>query len=81
MTVDDAVIGESAPLPSAESAAALVRNEPGAIGSVARDVALRGVLIGIGMAALGQRDHLIRNALGGSLAIEAFVLIWQWAKK
>jgi len=74
-------VGESAPLPSAESAAALVRGDAGALGQVARDAALRGVLLAIGMACLGERRHLLRNAIGGTLAIEAFVLIWQAVKR
>jgi hypothetical protein len=74
-------VGDSAPLPSAESAAALVRGEDGSITHVLRDVALRGVLVGVGMAIFGERKHLIRNALAGSLAIEGFVLIYQLAKR
>jgi len=36
----------------------------------------RATLIGTGMAVVGERKHLVRNALGGALAIEAFVLVW-----
>lgn len=68
-------------LPSSESAYNLVTNP--SIGTalvVGRDTLVRGALIAIGMYIAGERKHLVRNALGGAIAIEAFVLAYTWAK-
>jgi hypothetical protein len=65
-------------LPSAGSAAALVRGEPQALPKVLLHTAGRAVLIGIGLAIVGEREHLMRNALAGALAVEAFVLAYLW---
>ena len=55
----------------------LVRGDvgPGLVGVVGSSL-LRALLIAGGLYVVGERDHLIRNALGASAAIELFVLAW-----
>ena len=69
------------PLPSVSSAAALVRGEPGALPMVVGHLALRSLLIGAGAYVMGEREHLVRNAIGGALAIEMFVVIWEYRQR
>jgi hypothetical protein len=70
------------PLPSASSAAALVRGEPGALPLVLGHLALRTGLIATGMYVLGgEREHLLRNALAGACAVELFVLGWEYRQR
>ena len=66
----------AATLPSAGSAMALVNGEPGALPLVVCHTVVRAGIIGVGLAIGGQRTKLVRTALAGSLAIEAFVLCW-----
>ena len=70
-------------LPSSDAAGDLVLGKPGALATVAATTAARAVLIGLGLYLVGEREphRLIRNALGGSLAIEAFVLGWVYAHR
>jgi len=71
-------------LPSAQSAAALVRGEPGSFVRVLGHTAGRALLISIGMAVFGEREHLLRNSVAGALGIEAFVLgytYWQRGRR
>lgn len=68
-------------LPSAESALAFVRGEPNAIFGVARDMAMRSTLIGIGLYAAGERKKIVKKAVFGAAAIEVAVLALAWAKK
>jgi hypothetical protein len=63
-------------LPSASSALALARGEPGALPVVVAHTALRAGIIGVGLYVSGQRQNLVRTAFVSSLAIEAFVLGW-----
>lgn len=70
----------TAVLPSGSSALSLVQGRPGAIGGVFLHTMLRAGLIGAGLAIAGERKHLVRNALAGSLAVEAFVLGFMWWK-
>jgi hypothetical protein len=66
-------------LPSGKHATALFKAPTAEhVFAVSSDVLLRGVLIAMGIFALGERDpkKLFVHALGGSLAIEAFVLAW-----
>jgi hypothetical protein len=65
---------ECAPLPSGDAACALVH------GDDARQ-ALRTGLIAAGIYAAGERKNLLRNSVGGALAIEAFVLGWAYFKR
>jgi hypothetical protein len=63
-------------LPSASSALALARGEPGALPIVVAHTALRAGIIGIGLYVSGQRRRIVRTAVVSSVAIEAFVLCW-----
>ena len=62
---------------SVRAVVTLVRGDvlPGLVGMVA-STALRGLLIMGGLYLVGEREHLVRNALGASAAIELFVLAW-----
>jgi hypothetical protein len=78
---DVSVGGRCITLPSADAAVRLVRGDvarglPGVLGTAL----LRGLLIAGGLYAVGERAHLVRNALGASAVIEAFVLAWVAAK-
>ena len=69
--------GRCITLPSSDAAVRLVRGDvvtglPGVIGTGL----LRAALIMGGLYVAGERAHLVRNALGASAAIEAFVLAW-----
>lgn len=68
-------------LPSANSAASLIRGERNALPRVIVHTLGRSAVIGIGLAIVGQRTHLIRNALAGGIAIELFVLAYQYSKR
>jgi hypothetical protein len=63
-------------LPSGTSAYRLVSGDPSGVPGVIGHTVARAALIGTGMAVAGERRHLVRNAIGGALAIEAFVLVW-----
>lgn len=63
-------------LPSEMAAKALVRGEPGALLDVIYWTALRAALIGAGLYAVGERSHIVRNAVAGALAVELGVLVW-----
>jgi hypothetical protein len=64
------------PLPSQQAAADLLEGRPGAIGDVLATMLGRAVILGLGMYAAGERKHLVRNAVGATLAVEAFVLLY-----
>lgn len=68
-------------LPSAESALALVRGEPNAIFGVARDLAMRATLIGVGLYVAGERQKLVKKSLYAAGAIEVAVIAFAWGKK
>ena len=63
-------------LPSAGHASRLMNGELVAVPLVALDVLMRAALIGGGMYLAGARDKVPRYAIGGSLAIETFVLAY-----
>lgn len=65
-----------AALPSGTSAYRLMRGDPKGLAGIVGHTIGRASLIGVGMAVAGERKHLVRNALGGALGIEAFVLVW-----
>lgn len=65
-----------ATLPSSESAFAFVRGDRGSSLLLARDLIVRSSLVALGMYAVGERQHLWRNAIAGGVAIELFVLLW-----
>jgi hypothetical protein len=64
------------PLPSANSALAFVRGEPGSTASIIKHTLGRSVLIGAGLAVAGEREHLVMKSLTASMMIESFVLLW-----
>ncbi len=69
--------GECAPLPSGQAMADLVGGDPSALGRVLAHTFLRTTLIGAGMLAIGsRRETIVRDAIAGSLGIDAFVLGW-----
>ncbi|MFZ1005932.1 MAG: hypothetical protein WAN65_03790 [Candidatus Sulfotelmatobacter sp.] len=70
-----------AALPSGQAVFNLVSGDWTALPAVVGTAAARAVLVGTGMALAGEREHLVRNALGGALAIEAFVFAWALYKK
>jgi hypothetical protein len=65
----------SASLPSERAAVAFW--EQGDVLGVAKTLVQRSALLAGGMYLAGEREHLLRNALAGSLAIEAFVLLYE----
>jgi hypothetical protein len=83
----DGALGETlhrpvcAALPSGQAAFDLVSGDWGAIVPVIGTAAARAALIGVGMAVVGERKHLVRNAIGGAAAIEGFVLMWAIFKR
>jgi|HubBroStandDraft_2_1064218.scaffolds.fasta_scaffold26404_2 hypothetical protein len=65
-----------AALPSGSSAAALLGGDVSALPAVVGSTIARAVLVGSGLIVAGERMHVVRNAVAGALAIEAFVLGW-----
>ena len=68
-------------LPSSNTAHRLWAGDPWGIPLVARDVLLRGAIIGAGLYLAGEREHLVRYSLFGAAAIETFVLLWVGAQR
>lgn len=68
-------------LPSGSSAVALVGGDWSALPLAVGHTILRATLVGGGMLAAGERAHVVRNAVAGSLAIETFVLMWAMWKR
>jgi hypothetical protein len=69
--------GSCITLPSSEAALTLVRGDvvPGIVGVVTTSLVRAAIIMG-GLYVVGERDHLVRNALGAAVAVEAFVLAW-----
>jgi hypothetical protein len=65
-----------AALPSGQAAYALMHGDPGALLRVLGYTAFRALLIGAGLFAFGNREHLVRNSIAGALGVEAYVLWW-----
>lgn len=65
-----------AALPSGSSAAALLSGDMSALPLAVAHTVLRAGLVGAGLLVAGERTHVVRNAVAGSLAIETFVLGW-----
>ena len=65
-------------LPSSETACRIVHGDIKALPNMFRDTAMRGLLVSIGIVAVGERDayKIIGYGLGGAAAIEAFVLAY-----
>lgn len=68
-------------LPSETAAKALIRGEPGALGSVLYWTLWRAGVIGAGLYVAGERERLVRNALAGALAVEVGVLLFAWREE
>jgi hypothetical protein len=60
--------------PPIDSIDRLLDGEPGAIGNVALWTAVRMAVIGGALYLVGERDHLVRNAVVGGVAAEAFFI-------
>ena len=69
---------EAPPVPSHASAQSFVRGEPGSGAQIGLHYAERAALLAAALWIAGERKHLVRYALVGSAAIEAFVLWWAW---
>jgi hypothetical protein len=65
-----------AALPSGTSAADLLSGDLRALPIAVAHTVVRAALIGTGLLVAGERVHVVRNAVAGSLAIETFVLGW-----
>ena len=72
---------ECVPFPSAVGARAALDGEPGALADLGGMVAMRAALLAAGMAAAGERQNLGRNALAGSLAVQAFVVSYTASRR
>ena len=65
-----------AALPSGSSAEALVGGDWKALPLAVGHTIVRAALVGAGLFAAGERAHVVKKAVAGSLAIETFVLVW-----
>lgn len=65
-----------ATLPSSTAAADFLDGKPGGLASVVTSTALRAGLIAVGLLVVGQRKGVVKGAIGGAIAIEAFVLTY-----
>lgn len=68
------------PLPSAQAAQDIVEGKPGGWPSMLGWTAVRAGLVACGLWAVGERKHVVRNAVAGAIAIEVFVLAWHAQK-
>lgn len=64
-----------ATLPSVVAAEKLFNGESWGILAVLASTIGRAGVVGAGLFLAGEREHLVRNAFAGALAIEAFVLL------
>jgi hypothetical protein len=65
-----------AALPSGQAAYDLTHGDRSAFAPVLKYTAMRALLIGAGLFVVGERDHLVRNAVAGAVGIEIYVLWW-----
>ena len=65
---------------SKEAAIRLLNKEPGSLKDVLVSMGERTLLIGAGIAILGNRDKILRNSIAGSIAIEAY-LLWYYSQQ
>lgn len=77
------VDGDDASLPSGRAWVRLVRDgDFGALGSVIAHTGLRATLIGAGLWAVGaRRGTIVRDAVAGSLGVDAFILAWSLCRR
>ena len=66
--------------PSKEAIVRYLNREPGALKDVLGTFAGRAVLIGLGIGILGNRNHIVKNSISASLAIELY-LLWYYSKQ
>ena len=66
--------------PSKEAIVKFLRKEPNAFQEVIRTFVERAVLIGAGIAILGDRENLVRNSFAASLSIELY-LLWYYSQQ
>ncbi len=66
--------------PSKEAVVRYLRGEEGATEYLVKTFVERTVLIGVGIALLGDRENLVRNSLSASLAIELY-LLWHYHRQ
>jgi len=66
--------------PSKEAIVKFLNKEKNAIQDVVVTMGARSLLIAAGIALLGSRDHVIRNSIAGSVAIEAY-LFWHYSQQ
>ena len=64
--------------PSKEAIVKFLNKEENAIKDVLVTMGTRSLLIAAGIALLGNRDHIIRNSIAGSVAIEGY-LFWYYS--
>ncbi len=74
---------DDASLPSGRAWVRLVRDgDVGALGSVIAHTGLRATLIGAGLWAVGaRRGTIVRDAVAGSLGVDAFILAWSLCRR
>ena len=65
-------------LPSETAAKALLRGEPGGLSSVLYWTLFRAGVIGAGLYAAGEREHLLKYSVAAAAAVELGVLWFAW---
>jgi hypothetical protein len=63
-------------LPTQHHVSRFLQGDTGAVLPIAQDIAGRALEIGAGMYLAGSRKHLVRDSLGGSLAVEALLVAY-----
>jgi len=66
--------------PSKEAVVRYLVGEPNATEDLITSFLERSVLIAMGIVVFGEKDNLIRNSIGASLAIELY-LLWFYGKQ
>ena len=66
--------------PSKEAVVRYLMGQENAAQAVIKSFVERTVLVGVGIALFGNRDHLVRNSLAASFAIEVY-LLWYYNKQ
>lgn len=71
-------LGECSTIPTLDAACAALEGNPPAIAASVVWTALRALIMGVGIYATGERDTkaLVKQSIGGALAVEAFVFGW-----
>ena len=66
--------------PSKEAVVRFLRKEPDSFQALLRTFVERTVLIGSGIALLGNKEDLVKNSLAASLSIEIY-LLWYYSQQ